>query len=54
MSASHELVPMASSPGCIPIAQMRRVYRTDEVERRLGKLAPKEHETLRATYERML
>ena len=54
MSASHDLVPMASAPGCIPIAQMRRVYRTDEVERRLGKLPPKEHETLRATYERML
>jgi ATP-dependent Lon protease len=33
---------------------MRRVYRVDEVERRLGKLPPKEHESLRATYERML
>jgi len=33
---------------------MRSVYRLDEVERRLGKLAGKEHENLRATYERML
>ena len=33
---------------------MRAVYRCDEVERRLTKLPPKEHETLRATYERML
>ena len=33
---------------------MRSVYRVDEVERRLDKLPPKEHETLRATYERMI
>jgi ATP-dependent Lon protease len=33
---------------------MRCVYRLDEVERRLHKLPPKEHESLRATYERML
>jgi ATP-dependent Lon protease len=33
---------------------MRRVYRVDEVERRLGKLPQREHESLRATYERML
>ncbi|MFM2120153.1 MAG: hypothetical protein RL722_1621 [Pseudomonadota bacterium] len=38
----------------IPIATMRSVYRTLEVERRLDKLPPKEHEQLRATYERML
>lgn len=45
----------ADSPrGAIPIARMRSVYRLDEVERRLGKLAGKEHENLRATYERML
>lgn len=52
MSASKELVPV--SRGGIPIAQMRSVYRCEEVERRLGKLPPKEHESLRATYERML
>ena len=34
----------------IPIARMRAVYRVDEVGRKLDKLPPKEHETLRATY----
>ncbi len=38
----------------IPVAQMRIVYRIGDVERRLDKLPPKEHEPLRATYERML
>jgi ATP-dependent Lon protease len=52
MGSSTELVAVSRS--ALPIAQMRRVYRTDEVERRLGKLPPKEHEGLRATYERML
>jgi ATP-dependent Lon protease len=33
---------------------MRNVYRSDDVERRLHKLPPKEHEHLRSTYERML
>jgi ATP-dependent Lon protease len=33
---------------------MRSVYRVAEVERRLHKLPPKEHEPLRHTYERML
>jgi ATP-dependent Lon protease len=41
-------------PMCLPIAKMRRVYQVDEVERRLNKLPQKEHEPLRATYERML
>ena len=36
------------------IAQMRAVYRVDEVERVLTKLPQKEHENLRSTYERML
>jgi ATP-dependent Lon protease len=53
MSGSTELVPVSRRSG-IPIANMRCVYRVDEVERRLGKLPPKEHESLRATYERML
>jgi ATP-dependent Lon protease len=53
MSASTELVPVARRPG-IPIANLRSVYRVDDVERRLHKLPPKEHEHLRATYERML
>jgi ATP-dependent Lon protease len=53
MSGTHELVPVSARSG-IPIARMRALYRCDEVERRLTKLPPKEHETLRATYERML
>lgn len=52
MSISNDLVPMA--PRGIPIAKMRRLYRVDDVDRKLGKLPPKEHETLRSTYERML
>lgn len=52
-SSTHtELVPVTR--GSIPIAHMRSVYRVDDVERRLTKLPPKEHETLRATYERMI
>jgi ATP-dependent Lon protease len=38
----------------IPIANMRNVYRLSDVEKRLAKLPSKEHESLRATYERML
>ena len=53
-SSSHDLVPMATERGCIPIAQMRCVYRLGDVERRLTKLPPKDHESLRSTYERML
>jgi ATP-dependent Lon protease len=52
MNRSHDLVPVARSH--IPIAQMRSLYRCDEVERRLSKLPPKDHESLRGTYERML
>jgi ATP-dependent Lon protease len=52
MKSSHDLVPV---PGArIPIAQMRSVFRPGDVEKRLDKLPPKEHETLRSTYERML
>ena len=40
--------------GGLPIAQMRSVYRCDEVARRLTKLPAKDHEGLRSTYERML
>ena len=54
MKGSHDLVPVHGGGSNIPIAKMRAVYRCDEVERRLTKLPPKEHETLRATYERML
>lgn len=56
MSDSGELVPYGSSStsGRIPIAHMRHVYRLDEVEKRLGKLPVRDHESLRSTYERML
>lgn len=57
MSGSKELVALPR-PGVprsgIPIAHMRSVYRVGDVERRLDKLPPKEHEGLRSTYERML
>jgi ATP-dependent Lon protease len=53
MAASHDLVPVGSKSR-IPIAQMRHVYRLGDVEKRLDKLPAKEHEHLRATYERML
>jgi ATP-dependent Lon protease len=53
MNPSQEMVPY-SPRGAIPIARMRSVYRIDEVGRKLDKLPAKEHESLRATYERML
>jgi ATP-dependent Lon protease len=53
MNPSQEMVPY-SARGAIPIARMRSVYRIDEVGRKLDKLPAKEHESLRATYERML
>jgi ATP-dependent Lon protease len=53
MNPSQEMVPYSPS-GAIPIARMRSVYRIDEVGRKLDKLPAKEHENLRATYERML
>jgi ATP-dependent Lon protease len=53
MSRSHDLVPVQRR-GAIPIAQMRSVYRTGDVENRLNRLPAKEHESLRSTYERML
>jgi len=52
MDASQAMVPY--SRGGLPIARMRSVYRLDEVGAKLDKLPAKEHESLRATYERML
>src|SRR3982751_808251 len=52
MGDSKDLVPLTRRG--IPIARMRHVYRVDEVGRKLDKLPPKEHEGLRATYERMI
>src|SRR3954451_23132257 len=50
---SRSLVP--HSP-CLklPIANMRSVFRPHDVERKLAKLPGRDHENLRATYERML
>lgn len=49
------LVPFNPNPTPpMPIASMRSVYRVGDVEKRLDKLPQREHETLRATYERML
>jgi ATP-dependent Lon protease len=50
---SRSLVPQ--SPGLkLPIANLRNVFRPHDVERKLAKLAARDHENLRATYERML
>ncbi len=53
MDSSRSLVPQ-SSLFQLPIAQMRRVFQPDEVERKLAKLQEHDHESLRATYRRML
>lgn len=50
---SRSLVPQ--SPGLkLPIANLRSVFRPHDVERKLAKLSGRDHESLRATYERML
>jgi ATP-dependent Lon protease len=54
MSTRSDLVPMAAPQAQIPIAQMRSVYQLGDVEKRLDKLPAREHEHLRATYERMI
>ena len=38
----------------LPVANVRSVFQTQEVERKLAKLPSREHENLRSTYERML
>ncbi|MBO9643116.1 MAG: AAA family ATPase [Pseudacidovorax sp.] len=50
---SRSLVP-TSAGFQLPVAQLRSVYETHEVERRLAKLPERDHETLRSTYTRML
>jgi ATP-dependent Lon protease len=52
MSTSAQRLPAVS--GVLPIARMRSLFRVDEVEKKLQKLPPREHESLRSTYERML
>jgi len=52
---SSDLVTVSTErAGQIPIARMRNLYSPGDVEKRLDKLPAREHETLRATYERML
>lgn len=51
--ASSSLVP-ESTPFHLPVAQMRRVFQPEDVERKLAKLHDGEHDSLRATYQRML
>ncbi|MEO7852807.1 MAG: AAA family ATPase, partial [Rubrivivax sp.] len=52
---SSDLVTMREAKSAqIPLARMRNLYSPSDVERRLDKLPQREHETLRATYERML
>ena len=43
-----------SSSFHLPVAQMRRVFQPDEVERKLARLPERDHDSLRATYQRML
>ncbi|MBU0589341.1 MAG: AAA family ATPase [Gammaproteobacteria bacterium] len=50
---SRSLVPHTSSFQ-LPIANVRNVFRTHDVERRLAKLPEKDYENLRSTYQRML
>ncbi|MBE7939810.1 MULTISPECIES: AAA family ATPase [Ramlibacter] len=51
---TRSLVPHSSSAFRLPIANVRRVFHPHEVERKLAKLSGRDHEALRATYERML
>ncbi len=50
---ARSLAPL-SVPMSVPVAQMRRVFQSDEVERKLAKLEKHDHDVLRATYRRML
>ena len=50
---SRIAVPQSSSFH-LPVAQMRRVFQPGEVERKLAKLQDRDHDSLRATYQRML
>jgi ATP-dependent Lon protease len=50
---SRSLVPHAANFH-LPVASVRSVFHTQDVERKLAKLPGREHENLRTTYERML
>ncbi|MGK6309630.1 AAA family ATPase [Variovorax sp. DT-64] len=51
---SRELAPASASSFQLPVAHLRSVFRTHDVERKLAKLPDRDHEHLRTTYERML
>ncbi len=51
---SRDLVPASMSSFQLPVAHLRSVFRTHDVERKLAKLPDRDHEHLRTTYERML
>jgi ATP-dependent Lon protease len=50
---SRSLVPTTPSFQ-LPVAHLRSVFQTHDVERKLAKLPDRDHEHLRTTYERML
>lgn len=50
---SRSLVPQGPALR-LPIANMRRVFSPDDVERKLAKIPEREYENLRNTYQRML
>jgi len=50
---SRSLVPQTQGLK-LPIANLRSVFHPHDVERKLAKLPARDHESLRATYERML
>jgi ATP-dependent Lon protease len=50
---SRNAVP-PSTPFHLPVAQMRRVFQPEDVERKLAKLQSDDHDSLRSTYRRML
>lgn len=50
---SRSSVPK-SPPFRLPVAHMHQVFQPDEVQRKLAKLQESEHDSLRATYQRML
>jgi ATP-dependent Lon protease len=56
---SRNLVPALPSPHAnsafqLPVANLRSVFQPHDVERKLAKLADRDHDHLRTTYERML
>jgi ATP-dependent Lon protease len=52
MDANYPLA--CAAPFKLPIARVRNVFQPADVERKLSKLNEREHENLRATYQRML